>query len=529
MKKIRQLAQKRRKTGAVLLALCLLAGVMAFGEASPRIDRMDSFTNDTNISESRYKSNSNVKHTYHSIFQMNLAGPGLTAWDYATGKGVNVAVFDGGFDVNDKELKPNIKGCYNAFTDQEGARYINAQTHGTNCAKVLAAAGNNKNASAGVAYNANLYLVQIRNEKGEATYYEAMDAFYRGLEYAKKNNCRVISYSLSGTYYDRKEEEAIRELYYQPENSILFVSSAGNDNKEEYRYPAAFDVALGVSALKYENKKYTISTSNYHDKIDLAAPGPSTSTATPYVAGTAALVFSVDSSLTAAQCRKILTDTATDAGDPGFDKRYGYGIVDPLAAVQSAKYKKTFIGRSILGMKDYYEYDLADKKAKLSPMIDGSGVCTYSSSNSAVVSVDSEGIMTFHGRGTAKITISVEKSGIYLPASKTVTVKVVQRTVPRPSLKKMSWKEGKPGKKSLILQWKRQKNADGYQILLAKNKAFTKGRKTIFIKKNTVTKKTIKKLSARTKYYVKIRAYQKNGTRKKYGSFSSVKKIKTKG
>ena len=82
---------------------------------------MDGYTNDPDISEAKYLANPDSQPDY---FQMYLAGPGLTAWDYSTGSGINVAVFDEGFDISDPELAGKIKGCYNAMTDQEGADKI---------------------------------------------------------------------------------------------------------------------------------------------------------------------------------------------------------------------------------------------------------------------------------------------------------------------------------------------------------------------------------------------------------------------
>ena len=189
-----------RKNGhfLILAAMILMIGTSLHnpGNFYQRTNRSDCFTNDTEISSARYKSN---KHKYHSIFQMGLAGPGLTAWNYATGKGVNVAVMDGGFDVNDKELKGNIKGCYNAVTKRGGKGQITKYSHGTSVAKILGAAGNNRYASAGVAYNVNLYLIQVDANGSQSSYSKSV---MEGIRYAADKKCRVISMSLSDTIYD---------------------------------------------------------------------------------------------------------------------------------------------------------------------------------------------------------------------------------------------------------------------------------------------------------------------------------------
>jgi subtilisin family serine protease len=61
-----------------------------------------------------------------------------------------------------------------------------------------------------------------------------------------------------------------------------------------------------------------------------------TSMATPHVTGVMALVWSTNPSLSANVVQDILTATARDLGATGWDRTYGHGIVDALAAVQQA-------------------------------------------------------------------------------------------------------------------------------------------------------------------------------------------------
>lgn len=58
-----------------------------------------------------------------------------------------------------------------------------------------------------------------------------------------------------------------------------------------------------------------------------------TSMATPHVSGVAALVWSARPSLTAAQVRALLQDSAMELGAPGRDNIYGYGLVQAKKAM----------------------------------------------------------------------------------------------------------------------------------------------------------------------------------------------------
>ncbi|MBQ7117953.1 MAG: hypothetical protein IJN88_07065 [Clostridia bacterium] len=82
---------------------------------------------------------------------------------------------------------------------------------------------------------------------------------------------------------------------------------------------------------------------------------------------------------------------------------------------------------------------------------------------------------------------------------------------------------------AIALSWKTVKGAEGYEIKYSTSKKFTgKTTKTTLIKKQSTKKTTLKKLKNKKKYYVKIRAYKTVSGKKIYGSYSSVKNIKTK-
>ena len=83
----------------------------------------------------------------------------------------------------------------------------------------------------------------------------------------------------------------------------------------------------------------------------------------------------------------------------------------------------------------------------------------------------------------------------------------------------------KQKKKKLNVSWKKVSGATGYEVKAATNSKFTKGKKTVTVKKN---KATIKNLKPKKKYFVKVRAYKLANGRKYYGKWSKVVKKKTK-
>ena len=78
------------------------------------------------------------------------------------------------------------------------------------------------------------------------------------------------------------------------------------------------------------------------------------------------------------------------------------------------------------------------------------------------------------------------------------------------------------------MKWKKNRTqTTGYQIQYSTSSKF-KGAKTVTVSKNKTTNKTISKLKAKKKYFVRIRTYKKTAAAKYYSSWSKVKKVTTK-
>ena len=112
------------------------------------------------------------------------------------------------------------------------------------------------------------------------------------------------------------------------------------------------------------------------------------------------------------------------------------------------------------------------------------------------------------------------------PSATTTVAKPTAKPAKKVTVKKQKAKV-KAGKKKLTVTWKKDKNVSGYQIKIATKKNF-KGAKTYTVKSYKTYKKVIKKLKAKKKYFVKVRAYKTVGKSKVYGAYSAVRSCKVK-
>ena len=128
-------------------------------------------------------------------------------------------------------------------------------------------------------------------------------------------------------------------------SSVIAVGAFGNDGvKSEYSNTGP---ALDISAPSSDNNQFGaligagVRTtdrmgSNGYSNGNYTNTFGGTSAACPVVAGVAAMVLSIDGSLTSGEVKNILYTTAKDFGASGFDNSFGWGGVDAFAACQAA-------------------------------------------------------------------------------------------------------------------------------------------------------------------------------------------------
>ncbi len=149
---------------------------------------------------------------------------------------------------------------------------------------------------------------------------------------------------------------------------------------------------------------------------------------------------------------------------------------------------------------------------------DGSELC-YESDHSDIVEVDDDGLVTLNGTGKAVVTITAKGTENLNAIKKNVTITVVPKRV---SITKVA----SPRKGRLKVAWKKDAQSTGYQVIVARNSKFTKGKRTSLISRKTTRTKTFTGLKKRTMYYVKVRAYKRVDGRNLYGAYSNTMRIK---
>ena len=124
------------------------------------------------------------------------------------------------------------------------------------------------------------------------------------------------------------------------------------------------------------------------------------------------------------------------------------------------------------------------------------------------------------GRYTVKVTLKGNYSG-----SKSLTYNINPKGT---SVSKVT-----AAKKGFKVTWKKQATqTTGYEVQYSTSSNFKKGNKTVNIAKNKTTSKSVSKLSAKKKYYVRVRTYKTvkvNGKNVKlYSGWSKAKSVTTK-
>lgn len=321
---------------------------------------------------------------YSQQFQMNNTGQTLDgfsgtndmdcnapeAWAISTGSSsITVAVIDDGMEAHEDLVtsggSSRLLAGYTPANNGNGTPNADG-AHGQACSGIIAASHNGIGVQ-GVAPDVYLRSVNIF-AGGEST-----TDLANAISWAKNNGADVMSNSwgyTSCTFTSTVLTNAINDANNTGRGGLgcVIIFASGNGYKTCVDYPANLAAVVAVGAFGNDGIKSDYS--NAGSALDIAAPSNDvssagflsgagvrtidrpgsagydagnyttsfggTSAACPVVAGVAALVLSVDGSLTSTAAKNLLYSTAIDMGSTGFDTSYGNGRVNAFAAVTAA-------------------------------------------------------------------------------------------------------------------------------------------------------------------------------------------------
>lgn len=328
--------------------------------------------------------------------QWNLIGPygiGMPeAWALASaagapgGRGATVAVLDSGVAFErfgGYRRAPDLRRSTFVhpwdFVDRD--RHPNDRYgHGTHVTGTIAQATNNARGVAGVAYGVRIMPLKVLDDFGEG---DSL-AIARAIRYAARRGADVINLSLE---FDRRVvaseiPEILSAIQYARGRRVVIVAAAGNykhGHRHRVAYPARAGDVIAVGATTRRGCRSDFSS--YGADLDVVAPGggvdseaitsqevpfcrpestgawiyqqtftgasvrrfglprgyEGTSMASPHVAALAALIVAtrkLGNRADPAMVQAHIQATARDLGRPGFDSRYGWGLVNAAAALR---------------------------------------------------------------------------------------------------------------------------------------------------------------------------------------------------
>jgi thermitase len=294
------------------------------------------------------------------------------AWSITTGSSaISVAVIDEGNDITHEDTSYRLPG-FDAYDGDNDPTPTGNDAHGTACGGIVSMRKDNDKGGVGVAPNSPVLPVRIAKGVGGGSWDTDSAKVANGIRTAVHRGADV----LSNSYHVTPSTAVTNAFQYAATNGrgglgCVMAAAAGNDDVLGVIFPARLSpsvrglLAVGASN-EWDQRKSKTSLdgenwwgSNWGPEVDIVAPGVhiyttditggagygggnyvtnfnGTSSATPHVAGVAALILSVDPQLRGWEVEDILKLTARDLGTPGRDQFTGFGRVDARAALEAA-------------------------------------------------------------------------------------------------------------------------------------------------------------------------------------------------
>ena len=270
-------------------------------------------------------------------------------WDASRGSArITVAVVDTGVDPNQADLRGAVVAGAN-FVDR-GAPPNDDYGHGTAVAGIIAARSNNRQGMAGICWLCSIMPVKVLDASGSGDDTQVA----AGIVWAADHGAQVVNLSLGapgGT------PELTAALAYAANKGVVVVGAAGNSGTTLPFYPAADGNVLSVAGTTPLDALYP--WSNFGSWVDVAAPGCNiapisgayggfcgTSSATPVVAGLAALALSAQPAATSEEVVRAIEGAAKAL--PGVVRFGRVEAPQTLAALQPVTARTTVTDEGVL-------------------------------------------------------------------------------------------------------------------------------------------------------------------------------------
>lgn len=275
---------------------------------------------------------------------------------------VVIAVIDTGIDAGHVDLSGGKVIGWKDYVNNRTSPYDD-QGHGTHVAGIAAGSGAGNAAYKGVAPGAALVGIKVLDRNGSGS----MSNVTAGIDWAISNKdtygIDIINMSLGTSGSSDGRDATSQATNRAADAGIVVAVAAGNSGpaKQTIGAPGAAEKALTVGAMADPGKGgFNLAdfssrgpTADGRMKPDIAAPGyqinaaransgngyvaySGTSMATPFTAGTVALMLAANPSLSPDQVKSMLGSTSQDWGPAGKDVDYGAGRLDGYAAVKAA-------------------------------------------------------------------------------------------------------------------------------------------------------------------------------------------------
>ncbi|GAA4933412.1 hypothetical protein GCM10025331_17800 [Actinoplanes utahensis] len=269
------------------------------------------------------------------------------AWGYSEGAGVTVAVVDSGVDASHVDLQGQVlPGIDLVGGDGDGT--TDPVGHGTTVSAIIAGRADDQNGVVGIAPRARILPIRVLDEENR---YDDALIVAKGVRWAVDHGAKVVNLSLGGSGSSPALAAAIDYAFAK---DVVVVACTGNaagtstttTSKVGVWYPAREPGVIAVGGMQRDGEglwsgsirgRETVVTAPATDLVGARPDGywrvQGTSFAAPMVSATAALIRSRWPDMPAGEVVNRIIKTAQDRGEPGRDAEFGFGQIDPVAAL----------------------------------------------------------------------------------------------------------------------------------------------------------------------------------------------------